>query len=128
MALRLGFLKDTRNWSLRPGLAKELIDGKIKVGDIKETDISYDLRQKGIDMKIGIDIASLAFKKLVTRIILFSGDADFVPASKLARREGIDFILDPMWNLVDQSLLEHIDGLRSTSPKPHNFRSLVTLS
>jgi uncharacterized LabA/DUF88 family protein len=32
----------------------------------------------------------------VQQIVLISGDEDFVPALKLARREGIDFILDPM--------------------------------
>gem|GEM_PF-3858529 len=47
-------------------------------------------------MKIGLDIASLAYKKLVSKIILIAGDSDFVPASKFARREGIEFILDPI--------------------------------
>ena len=44
--------------------------------------------------------------------------ADFVPAAKLARREGIDFVLDPMWRQVPPGLNEHIDGLRSTCPRP----------
>ena len=43
-------------------------------------------------MKIGIDITWLSLKRLVKQIILISGDSDFVPASKLARREGIRFI------------------------------------
>nr|WP_243735402.1 NYN domain-containing protein [Xanthomonas oryzae] len=47
-------------------------------------------------MRIGIDISSLALKHQVDQIVLFAGDADFVPAAKLARREGIDFVLDPM--------------------------------
>lgn len=88
------------------------------MSDIKETDVIYDLRQKGIDMKIGVDIASMALKKFVSQIVLISGDADFVPASKLARREGVDFILDPMWNPIDDLLFGHIDGLRSTCPRP----------
>ena len=32
---------------------------------------------------------------------------------ELARREGIDFILDPMWATIKDNLFEHIDGLRS---------------
>ena len=64
-------------------------------------------------MKIGIDIASLAYKHQVDQIILISGDSDFVPAAKLARREGIDFILDPMWADIKEDLYEHIDGLKS---------------
>ena len=62
-------------------------------------------------MKLGLDIASLAYKSLVERIVLVAGDGDFVPAAKLARREGIDFILDPMGHGVSGDLLEHIDGL-----------------
>ncbi len=44
---------------------------------------------------------------------MIAGDSDFVPAAKLARREGIDFILDPMWNKIKDDLFEHIDGLKS---------------
>ena len=39
--------------------------------------------------------------------------ASFVPAAKLARREGIDFILDPMEATIRPDLFEHIDGLKS---------------
>ena len=48
----------------------------------------------------------------------FSGDSDFVPAAKLARREGIDFILDPMWATIRDDLHEHIDGLRTVIQRP----------
>ncbi|WP_374063716.1 NYN domain-containing protein [Cupriavidus sp. DF5525] len=71
-----------------------------------------------VDMRIGIDVASLAFKKQVDQIVLIAGDADFVPAAKQARREGVDFILDPMWRAVPQGLQEHIDGLRSSCTRP----------
>lgn len=67
-------------------------------------------------MKIGVDITSLALKKFVNQIVLFSGDSDFVPAAKLALREGIDFILDPMMANVEPQLFEHIDGLKSVQP------------
>ncbi|MFN7923487.1 MAG: NYN domain-containing protein [Bryobacteraceae bacterium] len=78
----------------------------------------YDIRQKGVDMRIGLDIAALSFKRQVDQIVLIAGDYDFVPAAKLARREGIDFILDPMWQEVPEDLHEHTDGLRSTCPPP----------
>ena len=39
-------------------------------------------------------------QKQVEQIILISGDSDFVSAAKLARREGIDFILDPLLSLI----------------------------
>lgn len=69
-------------------------------------------------MRLGLDIASLAYRRQVNKIVLISGDADFVPAAKLARREGIDFVLDPMWSTIRPDLFEHIDGLRSVCPKP----------
>lgn len=122
VALRLGYLRESKNWLIRPRLTKELFKKNIAVDDLKEEDVFYELRQKGIDIKIGVDIASMAIKRLVDRIVLFSGDSDFVPAAKLARREGIDFILDPMWNPIDANLFEHIDGLKSTCPKPVKTR------
>ena len=64
-------------------------------------------------MRIGLDIAQLAFKKQVDKIILIAGDSDFVPAAKLARREGIDFILDPLGAHIKDNLSLHIDGLRT---------------
>ncbi len=93
---------------------------KKRIEDIEEDDVKLDLTQKGVDMKIGIDICSLAIKKMVNQIILVAGDSDFVPAAKTARREGIDFILDPMWNHINENLYTHIDGLRSKCPKPKN--------
>jgi uncharacterized LabA/DUF88 family protein len=68
-------------------------------------------------MKIGIDITWLSLKGLVEQIILISGDSDFVPASKLARREGIRFILDAMHHKLKDDLLEHIDLLRTPKLK-----------
>tara|TARA_X000000950_G_C13603865_1_gene532504 strand:+ start:442 stop:666 length:225 start_codon:yes stop_codon:yes gene_type:complete len=62
-------------------------------------------------MKIGLDIATLAFKEQVEQMILIAGDSDFVPAAKFARKEGVDFILDPMLNNIDSTLHEHIDAL-----------------
>ncbi len=81
--------------------------------NLEERDVSLGLRQKGVDMRIGLDIASITLKKQADTIILVSGDSDFVPAAKLARREGVEFILDPMWHKISDDLFEHIDGLYS---------------
>lgn len=80
--------------------------------------VSLGLRQKGVDMRIGIDIAALALKKQADTVVLVAGDSDFVPAAKLARREGVDFILDPLWQQINADLFEHIDGLYSGFSKP----------
>ncbi|MFI5504385.1 NYN domain [Corynebacterium kutscheri] len=68
-------------------------------------------------MRIDLDIAALADKQQVNQIIMISGDSDFVPAAKHARRSGIDFILDPMWAPITDSLSEHIDGIRQCVKK-----------
>ena len=74
-------------------------------------------------MKLGIDIASLAYKKQVDQIVLIAGDSDFVPAAKLARREGLDVILDTMGMEIspEKALMEHIDGRRSCG-NPYNAK------
>jgi len=118
LALRIGQLNESGNWMIHHDKAKEILNRKLTVDDLTDDDVKYDIRQKGVDMKIGLDIASLAFKRLVKKIVLVAGDEDFVPAAKLARREGIDFVLAPMWNHIQPNLFEHIDGLESKCPKP----------
>lgn len=117
VALRLGTLAHAE-WTLKPGVEALLLKGKKQFEELTDDDVTLDVRQKGVDMRIGLDIASLTFKKQVSKIILMAGDADFVPAAKLARREGIDFVLDPMWRSIPDDLNEHIDGLRSVCPRP----------
>ena len=69
-------------------------------------------------MRLGMDIGTLTHRRQVNQIVLISGDSDFVPAAKLARRGGIDFVLDPMWATIRPDLCEHVDGLRNVCPKP----------
>lgn len=119
VALRLGRLSDERAmYNLRYEVVKKLFNGTKTIEELTEYDFELIIEQKGVDMKIGVDIASLAYKKQVDKIILISGDSDFVPASKLARREGIDFVLDPMWADIKPDLFEHIDGLKSRIQRP----------
>lgn len=85
-------------------------------------DLKLGLRQKGVDMRIGIDITTLTLKKQVDTIILITGDSDFVPAAKVARREGVEFILDPLWQSVNDDLHEHVDGVVSAYSNPAALR------
>jgi uncharacterized LabA/DUF88 family protein len=106
------------SWQLTPDALRALINGQREWGSITDQDFRLDLRQKGVDMRIGLDIASLTHKGQVNQLVLISGDSDFVPAAKLARRGGIDFVLDPMWSTIRADLYEHIDGLKCVCPKP----------
>ena len=56
-------------------------------------------QQKGVDMKIGLDIANITGKKLCSKIILISGDTDMIPAMKMARKEGVHVY----WHSMDDS-------------------------
>lgn len=114
VALRMGELLDaSAGYVLKEKTLKALCNKIRTIEDLTEDDFTLSITQKGVDMRIGLDIASLANKRLVDRIILIAGDSDFVPAAKHARREGIDFILDPLKNKIKPNLQEHIDGLRT---------------
>ena len=123
VAIRRGETLETQGgYTLRDGPLKKLCRGAISVEDLQEHDFVLEISQKGVDMRIGLDIASLAERGLVNQIVMISGDSDFVPAAKHARRSGIDFILDPMWAPITDSLAEHIDGIRQcVSPPPRNM-------
>lgn len=113
-ALRMGRLSNNNlGYVIKPETTKALFSGKISLDEISEKDFRLDIQQKTMDMKLGTDIASITLKKQVNQIVLIAGDSDFVPAAKLARREGIDFILDPMGQNINEDLNEHIDGIRS---------------
>ncbi len=112
MALRLGHLNNTSRWRLRESATERLIANPTAFIP-SDADFEMDTKQKGVDMRLGLDVASLAFKKQVDQIVIVAADADFVPAAKLARREGIDVILDKMGSTsVAGELIEHVDAIR----------------
>jgi len=116
VVLRLGELADRKRWRIDPETTRHLLSRSIAVDQLPESAVVYDVEQKGVDVRIALDIASLAYKKLADRIVLITGDSDFVPAAKLARREGLDVILDPLWAPIVPSLIEHVDGLHTHWP------------
>ncbi|MGF1550686.1 MAG: NYN domain-containing protein [Sphingomonadaceae bacterium] len=111
-ALRLGRLNDASLWRLSESATAKLI-ARAEEFVPEDSDFEIDTKQKGVDMRLGLDVASLAFKRQVDQIVLVAADADFVPAAKLARREGMDVILDRMGDrraAID--LLDHVDAVR----------------
>lgn len=110
-ALRLGHVYREHGWLLHDTSLKELLRGDKAVSDLVDDDFRLGLRQKGVDMRLGVDIASLTLKQQVDTVVLVTGDTDFISVTKLARREGVEIILDPMWWNVSSDLLEHVDGI-----------------
>ena len=121
LAVRLGELRDQKGamWELHPRVLKELLAKKRGFDTLTDDDFRPTFRQKAVDMRIGLDIASITLKKQADIIILVAGDSDFVPAAKLARREGLKVILDPLWQDPSAALFEHIDGVYSGFPNPN---------
>lgn len=116
VALRLGYLDDNNSvYTISYDAVKRLCAGTLQVDALTQREFELTIRQKGVDMKIGMDIASLSYKHQADQIVLIAGDSDFVPAAKLARREGLDFVLDPLEMEISKNrdLFEHIDGKRS---------------
>ena len=64
-------------------------------------------------MRIGLDVASFAQNRLVDQIVLIAGDSDFLPVVKMARKSGIDVLLDPLKQFPKRNMQEHIDGIES---------------
>jgi uncharacterized LabA/DUF88 family protein len=68
-----------------------------------------DLEQKGVDLRIGLDIARLSIGRLVHSLVVVTGDSDMVPAFKFARREGVRVILSHMGHGIKRELRAHAD-------------------
>ena len=90
-------------WQLDANRLGELMAGEISVNDIEAGDIYPDIRQKGVDM-----------------LVIVANDADYVPAVKLAREEGIKVVLDPLWTRAAEDLREHVDYVCNKLPRPQH--------
>ncbi|MDX2063834.1 MAG: NYN domain-containing protein [Bacteroidia bacterium] len=67
-------------------------------------------KQKMVDMKIGLDIAWIASKRLVDKIVIVTADSDFVAPMKFARKEGVIVYLEPLgFAQLKRILREHAD-------------------
>ncbi len=113
VALRQGRLNEQfSTWRAKPEAVKRWLAEPALFAPADD-DFEIDVVQKGVDMRLGLDVAAMAFKRQVRRITLIAADADFVPAVKLARREGIDVVLDPMGAHPATDLVQHVDGVRT---------------
>lgn len=81
---------------------------------LTDNDFKPDFEQKGVDMRIGLDIANFANERSVDRIVLVTGDTDCVPAMKYARIAGLQIGLAEFDNhKLAPELLWHTDIKRN---------------
>lgn len=83
------------------------------VAGAEVTDYVPKLKQKGVDMKVGLDMAYMALKHTVDKVVLVAGDSDFVAPMKFVRKEGLQVYLYSMGHKVKAKLIEHSDFVLS---------------
>ena len=105
-AVRKGILTFHDGWKL--GNAA-LLSMRNQHRQVEARDFVPDIGQKGVDMRIGLDIAWLSLKGIIDALVLITGDSDFVPAMKFARKEGIRVYLEALRNPVRRELKVHAD-------------------
>lgn len=113
-AMRFGEVS-FNGWMLKASLLKKNIGTERLT--ITKDDLKPNVSQKGVDMRIGLDMASLTLKKIVDTIVLVTGDSDFVPSMKFVRREGAQIYLVPLKHRIKDSLIEHSDLVIDINPK-----------
>jgi uncharacterized LabA/DUF88 family protein len=105
IALRLGEVS-ANGWKLT---RTALEDDTLPTRKLTSDDFGMDLEQKGVDLRIGLDIARLSIGRLVHSLLVVTGDSDMVPAFKFARREGVRVILSHMGHGIKRELRAHAD-------------------
>ncbi len=94
-----------RGWKVRQGRLPEK-DASVT---LTASDLEPSIHQKGVDMRLGLDIAAITLKGHAEVFVLVAGDSDFVPAMKFARREGAQLFLVTLGHSVRAEMLEHSD-------------------
>jgi uncharacterized LabA/DUF88 family protein len=121
-ALRFGELLH-EGWRLKKKVLQKS-GPRIEIG---AEDIEPGIRQKGVDMRIGLDIASLTLKRQAQVVVLVTADSDFVPAMKFARREGAQLFLVTLGHGIRDELREHADLVIDQFPLPEVVPSVPLL-
>jgi uncharacterized LabA/DUF88 family protein len=86
------------------------------IGPPTDADFGPDFEQKGVDMRIGLDIAAYSANHATDRIILVSNDTDCVPAMKYGRKSGLQVVIAELPNgKVAPELTMHADFKRAVS-------------
>jgi uncharacterized LabA/DUF88 family protein len=65
----------------------------VPAGPLQDADFEPKFEQKGVDMRIGLDMATMSSNRSVDLIALATNDTDCIPAMKHARRAGLQVAL-----------------------------------
>lgn len=110
IALRCGQTR-FRGWRLSDQYLSQLTRGPLRRPEADDYELKFE--QKGVDMRIGIDVATLALHHQVDRIIVVTNDTDLIPALKTARRSGIQVVITQIGSMnTHPDLVEDADFKR----------------
>jgi uncharacterized LabA/DUF88 family protein len=110
IALRCGQTR-FRGWRLSDLYLSQLTRGPLRRPEAEDYELRFE--QKGVDMRIGIDVATLALNHQVDRIIVVTNDTDLIPALKAARRCGIQVVITQIGSMnTHPDLVEDSDFKR----------------
>ena len=88
-----------RSWRRFEGALRNIPNFDVRLGKLVFRGTRSDGRpifqQKRVDLMLGVDMALLAGKGRLNRVVLLSGDSDFVPAIEAVKQEGI---LTTLWH------------------------------
>jgi uncharacterized LabA/DUF88 family protein len=83
---------------------------------LQDSDFVPDFEQKGVDMRIGLDIGVYSANRAANRIVLVSNDTDCIPALKHARRAGLQMVIIELPGCsIAPELVSHTDYKRNVS-------------
>lgn len=105
-----------RGWNIKPATLKQLTQNSLGRA-LEDRDFLPNIQQKGVDIKIGLDVAWISEHNDISKIILISADSDFVPAMKFARREGVQIIVGSCQGYKERyaiNFVEHTDTWRKS--------------
>lgn len=117
-AVREGVLT-FKGWKIKESCFNK--QGQKMLSQLTDSSFKPDLQQKGVDTKIGLDIAWASYERIAQNILLVTGDSDFAPAIKTARRNGIFVYLFTLNHGVRSDISLNADVL-NTQPVLHFWK------
>lgn len=81
-------------------------------------DLLPNIKPRGMELRLGMDVASLACQNRVDTLVVVTASGHFLPALKMARSEGLQVWLAPLGHDLKNELRIHSDGVLDLTPPP----------
>ena len=69
LAVKLGEAREADTWKLNEDALADLLGKRITVDDLADEDFTPDSHPKGIELRMGVDLATLAYKRQVQQVM-----------------------------------------------------------